>query len=398
MDQKNTGPTVFDINKPNTYGAAPSGRPVIVGHRPTMPDPMVTAQPSAAGSKIKVKIDEPPEPPAVMQGEPQLSPPFKPDGGLAASDDGSAAQQAPYMAVSDLTGITQDQASRFVKNTKASEISDEQVDTTNPKPSVFGSSNHGLVNDGGPSKRRKPRAKSWLLPLLILFVLSGAYLAIDKGLILSSINLPVHIFKKTVPAATTPQSANPSTQVTVPSGFTSTKLVEAKLTFAYPTVWGAPTAATDQGFSKRTKDGKADTPHAYVITFPNNKDVELTVTSSKILSPRAVAQYVYYDFLGWCVGTVDSNYYAAALNFVTENNIDTPSTVACNIGPLSSVTKLDNDTIVQANIKNADGKTLVGDIYTKNLTNTNFMAAHVRDATMKNAELIKTMLGTIQNL
>lgn len=384
MDQKSAGPTVFDINKPHTYGVSPSARPVIVGHQPTMPDPMVTPQeaPKPSASKISVVFDEPANHSADMDGEPQLSPPFKPD-----DDSDSSAQRAPYMPVSDLTGITQ-------TNSRAKEeiISDQQV-TTDPKPSVFGSSNHSPVNNSGQPKKSKSRSKVWPLLLVGLVLLAGIYAAIDKGLILKSVNLPVHIFKKTTTVTTSP-AVTP--QATIPSGFTGTKLVEAGLTFAFPTAWGAPTAATDLGFTSRSSGAKADVNYAFLLAFPNNKDVQVTITSGKYLPPARSTQY--FDFLGWCVGSADAKYYAGVLRFSTDaNKTDTPTTVTCDQGPLNNVVKLASDTIVQTNIKNADGS-LVGDVYTKNLKNNDYVVARVKDATMKNGDLIQAMLGTIQNL
>ncbi len=392
MDQKNAGPTVFDINKPRTFGATPSARPVITGHQPIMPDPMVTPQetPSPGGSKISVKVDEFSNSSATMEGEPQLSPPFK----LRSDDNESTAQQAPYMPVSDLTGITQNQPSTSPKLTQASEIKDEQIVTTDPKPSVFGSSNHTPVNGGKTPNHRRSHAKLWLALLVIVIVLAGAYAAIDKGLILSNINLPVHIFKKTDISVSNPQSSSPGTQASIPAGFTVTKLVEANLTFDYPTAWGAPTATTDQGFSKRSTSAKADANYAFIITFPNNKDVQVAITSGKLLPPARTAQY--YDFLGWCVGTVDAKYYAGVLHFSSAGGVDSPTTVACDQGPLNNVAKLTNDTIVQTNVKNTDGSPL-GDIYTKNIANNDYVVVRAKDATMKNGDLVQTMLGTIQN-
>ncbi len=391
MDQKNAGPTVFDINKPDTYGATPSARPVIVGHQPIMPDPMVTPQETAppSGSKIKVKVNESSDPLATMEGEPQLSPPFKPDG-----DSESAAQRAPYMPVSDLTGINQNQTTASAKSTMANQASNDQVVTTEPKPSVFGSSSHGPVNESGKPKGRKSRAKLWLWTLGLLVGLAAVYAAIDKGLILSNINLPVHIFKKASTAATNSQSTSSAAQVSIPSGFTATKLVEANLTFAYPTAWGAPMASTDQGFSKRSSSAKADVNYAFIVNFPNNKDVQLAITSGKFLPPARATQY--NDFLGWCVGTADTKYYAGVLRFSTTSGVDSPSTSTCDQGPLNNVAKLTSDTIIQTNIKNADGS-LLGDIYTKNLRNNDYVVARAKDATMKNGDLIQTMLGTIQN-
>lgn len=391
MDQKNTGPTVFDINRPHTYGATPSARPVIVGHHPTMPDPMVTpleAQPQS-GSKISVKVDEMFDTPAVMEGEPLQSPPFRSDG-----DSQSAAQRAPYMPVSDLTGINQNQAGvSAAKSIRTNETSDEQIMTTEPKPSVFGSSNRNPVNERSAPKHRKSHAKLWFWTLGILIVLAAAYAVIDKGLILGNIDLPVHIFKKTATVATSSQSASPSVQATIPSGFTNTKLVETNLTFAYPIAWGAPTASIDQGFSKRSTSAKADTSYAFIVNFPNNKDVQLAITSGKFLPPARSLQY--YDLLGWCIGTADTKYYAGVLHFSTASGVDSPTTIACDQGPLNNVAKLNSDTIVQTNIKNTDGSPL-GDIYTKNLKSSDYVVARVKDATMKNGDFVKAMLDTFQ--
>lgn len=244
-----------------------------------------------------------------------------------------------------------------------------------------------------PPDRRKLGRKFWLGLAVLLVALAGVYAAIDKGLILGSVNLPLHIFKQSKPAVTSTPAATSGS--TIPPGFVATKLVEANLTFAYPTTWGAPTAAIDQGFSKRSTSAKADVSYAFLLSFPDNKDVQVVITSAKFLPPPRAT--LYYDFLGWCVGSVDAKYYLGALRFATENGVDTPSTTTCDQGPLNNVVKLNNDTIVQTNIKNADGG-LLGDIYTKNLTDKSYVVARVKDATMKNSEPIKTMLDSFKPL
>src|SRR3990167_3672996 len=407
MDRKD-GPTVFDINKPNTYGATPSARPVITGHQPTMPDPMATANDTPSeGSKINVKVKKDnlnrdeldsslfpqvkeTDEPSVMAGEPLQSPAFSSGG-----DSKSAAATSPYMPVSDLTGISQTTSTPPPKSV-VDELSDEQV-TTEPKPSVFGSSNDTPIDDGRPSKPKKSRAKGWLWLLLLLALLAGAYTAIDKGLILDNINLPYHIFKQDKATTTdTANTAGTATQVTLPSGFSGTKLVEAGLAFSYPSTWGAPTATTDLGFAKRSTTAKADANYAFVVNFPNNKDVQIAITSGKFLPPARAT--LYYDYLGWCVGTADAKYYAGALRFSTDaDKNDTPSTITCDQGPLNNVAKLDSDTIVQTNVKNTDGVPL-GDIYTKNLKNNDYVVVRVKDGTMKNGDQIKTLLGTFENI
>lgn len=424
---RNDRPTVFGINKPHTYGASPSARPVITGHQPTMPDPMVKARETAqqGGSKITVSVGDDsdknqlaakttgkldadslagmmissePSPltdkatlpdrqagsPAILEGEPQLSPPFRPD-----SDLGSSAQRAPYMPVSDLTGIS---ATTLPKS--AREISDSQV-TTSPKPAVFGTHSDPPKKHKG-SNHKGSGLKVSLIIAIILAASAGVYAAIDKGLILSSIDLPFHIFKKEKPVETVtpPLTSGP----TVPAGFTATKLLEANLTFAYPSAWGAPTAAIDKGFSERKVDAKPDVNYAFVVDFADNKDVQLVVTSAKYLpSARAANTALYYDFLQWCIGTADGKYYFGAMKYTSASGVDTPGTVACDQGPLNNAVKLNSDTIVQTNIKNAEGGVL-GDVYTKNLTEKSYVVARVKDSTMKNGDQIKTMLGTIKPL
>lgn len=236
------------------------------------------------------------------------------------------------------------------------------------------------------------RSKFWLGLLVLLAVLAVVYGAIDKGLILNNVNLPLHVFKQPEPAVTsTPAASGP----VIPSGFTITKLVEANLAFFYPTAWGAPTAAIDQGFSKRSANDKPDVNYAFVVDFPNNKEVQLTVTSGKYLPPARAT--LYYDFLGWCTGTADGKYYFGALRFTTTDGMDNPSTITCDQGPLNNVVKLNNDTIVQTNVKNADGGVL-GDIYTKNLDDKLYVVARIKDVGMKNGDHIKTMLDSFKPL
>lgn len=414
MDQRE-GPTVYDINKPGNVGATASARPVITGHQPTMPDPMVNPPKDADldGDKISVKVNDksgidadrlagslfpgskPNEPavaikesgdgPPLMEGEPLQSPPFKPEG-----DSRSAAQSAPYMPVSALTGIDTQTA-----GPKSTSVVDDVKLTTEPKPAVFGSESNP-DDQPKPPKHRRGSGKVWLTLLATLVVLAGLYAAIDKGWVLDSVNLPFHIFSQNEAKTDTATTSQEKAATTAPSGFTGTKLVEANLSFAYPTEWGAPTAATDQGFSKRSANAKADVNYAFLVSFPNNKDVEVVVTSGKYLPPARATQY--YDFLGWCTGTADGKYYAGALRFTTDSDKnDTPTTITCDQGPLNNVVKLNSDTIVQTNIKNIDASQL-GDVYTKNLSDKAYVVVRVKDATMKNGDQIKQLLDTIKPL
>jgi hypothetical protein len=234
----------------------------------------------------------------------------------------------------------------------------------------------------------------------------GAYLAIDAGLVQSDANLPFHIFNKQKTSKSsapviTPQPLSPDTTTNpialpsnVPAGFTEYKIAKTNASFDYPTVWGAPTVIADPGFSKRGGTNKSDGAHSYKVNFAVNKAVEVTVTSSKYL-PAARAT-MYNDFLQWCMGTIDKKFYKQSLHFSSTAGVDSPSTILCDQGPLNDATKLNEKTIVQQKTKDVDGKTVLGDIYTQNLTDTEFTVLRVKDTTMTNADNIKKLLDTVK--
>lgn len=367
MDQNNNGPTAFDLSKPLSYGAAPPARPTVANNQPTAADPMFapTETLPQSGSIINVKVNESPFSSAAIEPETGPASPFTPAPGLA--------------------GTNQTQAS----------IGDQQISPNKPKPSVFGGGGYGSVPKGDEPKYPKRRKKLWLIILGLLVAAAGVYGAIDKGLIFGNVNLPYHIFEQTSTTISDSPSTSPSPQLNVPTGFAATKLVEANLTFAYPAAWGAPTASIDQGFIKRSSAAKADSSYAFIVDFPDNKDVQLAITSGKFLPPSRGVQY--YDYLSWCLGTVDANYYVGALHFSTSDGTDTPTTASCDQGPLNNAAKLSSDTIVQTNLKNTDG-TQLGNLYTRNLKNNDYEVARVKDVTMKNGDQIQTMLASIQNI
>lgn len=367
MDQNNNGPTAFDLSKPLSYGAAPPGRAGAANNQATAVDSMFAPAetPPQSGSKINVKVNESPFSSAAIESETGSVSPFTPAPGLA--------------------GSSQNQAG----------INDRQISPNKPKPSVLGGGGYGSAPKSDEPKYPKRRKKLWLIILGLLAVAAGVYGAIDKGLIFSNVNLPYHIFDQASTVTSDSSSTSPSSQLNVPTGFAATKLVEANLTFAYPAAWGAPTASVDQGFTKRSSTAKADSSYAFIVDFPDNKDVQLAVTSGKFLPPARGIQY--YDYLSWCLGTVDANYYVGALHFSTADGTDTPTTASCDQGPLNNAAKLSSDTIVQTNLKNTDGSTL-GNLYTRNLKNNDYEVARVKDVTMKNGDQIQIMLASIQNI
>jgi hypothetical protein len=246
--------------------------------------------------------------------------------------------------------------------------------------------------------------KSSMIILLILAIIVGVYLAIDAGVIGKNINLPFHVFKqknepKTAvdvnPAAVANKpAASANTAAALPDGFVNYKLAGTELNIPYPSAWGAPTVTPELGYSKRSAGAKADMNYAYVVNFATNKDVQIAITSGQYLPPTRTTA-TYYDSLQWCVGTVDATkYYKQTLHFTTAAGIDTPSTVTCDQGPLTDVTKINDTTIVQIGAKDAAGAAL-GDLYTRNLKIVALPVMRVKDTTAKNSDNIKKILDNL---
>ena len=400
---------VFDVAKPGHSSPEATSKPVIVGHQPTTSDPMVRDVPDEGPTKIMVHEDNhlnaseehtDAGAPAIMdpKDEPTSSP-------FAGASDQSLVQMSDE-SKSDWPGPSSDpEPNHEMSDPKDEPSADGEHPTEGDAPA---SDTHG-DNDSMPPlghveelhftpARRGFSAKLAILVVLVLLI--GAYLLIDSGKLGSGINLPFHVFKqKSNPPAVQTPAASPSqpkaNTVTVPSGFTEYKLAGTTITFAAPTAWGQPTSNTDQGFSSRSATAKSDGTYAYLVDFATNKDVEVAVTSSKYLPTSRTA--LYYDFLQWCTGTNDSKYYLQTLHYTTSTDkVDTPATVVCDFGPIVAQ-KLDASTLYMSQVKGSDGKTVIGDLYIKNLNSSDLTVLRVKDATAKNTDDIKKLLGTVKS-
>jgi hypothetical protein len=349
-------PGVFDVSRPSKTGADPYGRPVITGHQPMMTDPMVKESDPSKVTNVPVTWSEPTV--AAQPVQPQMV-------------------QNPAYAT-----------------TEAYSEPDPQYQTS---AGGYGADNSQMVNPMPPTQEYRRRS-FWRRPtvifLLILILLAGAYSAVDA---FTSVGLPFYIFRKKQAAVQTQNTAPPPVQNTapaIPSGFTQFNLPGTTLSFAYPTVWGTPAATSEPGFSKRGGTNKSDGTYAYLVNFAAKKDIQIAFTSSKFLPPARAA--TYYDYLQWCVGTSDAKFYKSILHFTTVAKVDTPTTTTCDQGPLTDAAKQDVTTIVQLKTKSSDGKTVLGDLYTKNLTATDLPVLRVKDTAMTNSAEVKILLGTIK--
>lgn len=427
---------VFDVTKPGRTTPDPTSRPVIVGHRPEMPDPMVKEEApkesASSGTPIHISMDdeepadvipssssseldtssldaphtEPDPPESVIHPEEPEQPAQSPTGATippnemeqepekVPSEDSGSSNFTPLSSLipsSDKEDSDQSK-SHHVDNLPEKHDGDEQWHEAPPLP----------ISKGAGPKRRWPKILAWLL-VATLALLVGAYLAIDAGLIKSDINLPFHIFNKQKtsksetppPVKSSQPPSQPPAQSALPAGFSNYKLEGTTISFIYPTAWGTPTITKDAGFSKRGGTNKTDGTYAYVVDFATNKDVQVAITSSKYLPAARGA--MYYDFLAWCTGTNDGKFYKQTLHFTSSGGVDTPSTVTCDQGPLADATKVDETTILQAKTKDSSGKD-IGDVYTKNLSGSNseLKVLRVKDTSMKNSDDIKKLLSNVK--
>ena len=384
---------VFDISRPGHSSPNPTSKPIIVGHHPTMADPMVNKE--MPDSPQHIPVNDTSVQPAPADNEPLRG---GEDTSLfaASANTGSTLSHSDEPTLTPSPEASDDSSSVFPTNepeTPSPEVPAEAMPDSEPMPPVEQPAHVEGLHVETP-KRRGPFMK---ILLLLLVLLVAGYLLIDSGVIKTGINLPLHIFKQKKPAATATSDNTAAKQqaavTSVPAGFTEYKIAGTSVTFAAPAAWGTPTSATDPGYSTRGGAVKSDGTYAYLVDFATNKDVEIAVTSAKYLPTKRPT--LYYDFLQWCVGTNDGKFYETAMHFTTSTDkLDTPSTTSCDQGPVAAL-KVDDSTIVQAKAASTDGK-VIGDIYTKNLQNTNLPVFRVKDATSVNGADIKQLLTTVK--
>ena len=396
---------VFDVSKPGKSNPSATSKPIIVGHRPTMADPMmrtdtgqdITAEASAAATRINV-MDTPLDPPSTMT-EPAVAGPAVE--GLAHSSWNGAVED--NQGSGDVAPAIGSVAAGSETVQPESEISTEEPQDAFPQspsdapvqpdaPLPIEPIGHVEGLHLSPPKKRKSPVLLILISLLVLIIVG--YLLVDSGTVKTSIKLPVHVFKQETPAPAKPAAAADPT--VAPAGFTLYKIATTNINFDAPTAWGEPTSTTDPGYSKRSADAKSDGAHAFIIDFATNKDVQVSITSAKYLPATRTGTAPYYDFLQWCNGTSDSKTYLGLLQFTTVAKVDTATTVSCNQGPITDETKVNTTTIVELNTKDSTGAAF-GDLYTKNTTDKEFVVFRVKDKSMKNSADIKKLLNTVKS-
>lgn len=392
---------VFDVSKPSKVSPPPTSRPIIVGHHP-MNDPMVREEKPdipapAPATKIQVSDGSPGESSTTVEQAMAER-----DAAAGSVHEEPADQGAPAIfdehdSPENLPLAEPEPAHESVGEGPFTAVEPDhqaQPQSELPPPAPPQSPHiEGLhINEPRPKKGRL----KWIVTGLVI-LLVAVYLAIDAGLFGSGVNLPFHIFKQKPQTTATPSQPAPKPAAvntpSLPAGYKKYKLADTNIFFAAPAAWGDPASTTDPGYAQRGGTNQPAGNYAYLVNFATNKDVQIAVTSNKYLP--AIRTPLYYDYLQWCQGTNDNKLYQSVLNFSTANKVDTPTTVTCDQGPLTSANVLSNSTIILPKDTDANGK-VIGDVYTMNLKDPVLVVFRVKDAAMTNGPDIKQLLDTVQ--
>lgn len=182
---------VFDVSKPGKTAASASSRPLIIGHKTTLKDPMVK-------DSNNVSADASSEF-AVLEGEAALeAPPEK---------EKPSREGAPEMEISGKTDESANEASKSAPiaveaKKKQAEANRVNVARNEALEKVTSGGEHFVpIND---KTRKKLSLRHILIGSLLIILLGGMliYLMIDAGIIKVNFELPIHFFKQDATATT----------------------------------------------------------------------------------------------------------------------------------------------------------------------------------------------------
>ena len=209
---------VFDVSKPGKTAAGASSRPVIVGHRTILKDPMVTeptatveedtpnqisAQPPSAPD-LPAKSNEPTSS-AGTSGERTIEPPTKqadktPE--KESADQSPSDKEAAKATDSNRESFGDNPDSAAIDSTAGQAAAKKQAEKAAQEAAAQQAAMEKLVTDKKyfvpiGEKTRKKRSLRHILVGIILILVLGIVLAdvlIDRGIIKTSIKAPVSIF------------------------------------------------------------------------------------------------------------------------------------------------------------------------------------------------------------
>lgn len=219
MDHRNS-PKFFDINDPSRISPSANGRPVIVGHRPMMADPMmrpvmpvesseeVPAQAPAptvhttkvieVSSEVRQELANkgPAAAPEVMPPQPMVQPDNLAAPAINTQSSPAVAQTADPNNLSGKAPQTGTPDETAAANNPATPINVPETShpAVAPQPDLSHMP-HVPVSHKPPSAGKMKHLVIWAVVIIILGGFT-AFLAIDAGLVSSSVKLPFHIFAR----------------------------------------------------------------------------------------------------------------------------------------------------------------------------------------------------------
>ena len=208
----------FDVSKPRRHGPDPTSKPIIVGHHPTMPDPMIREERNKTAKPIKVILDgEKPEPvveeptpkpelkdiSATQETSPALTPSPPPPEVPESPVSPPAPEPQPFTAASpadstpesvpvDSAPTPESIPSVTPTAEPATHQSHPEVDKS-PEPATPSEPPPGQelhIPAGHTAVHHKPRI--WVWTLFLIIILIWAYAAVDA---LTDIKLPYEFFE-----------------------------------------------------------------------------------------------------------------------------------------------------------------------------------------------------------
>lgn len=226
---------VFDVSKPSRRTPSSTSRPIIVGHRPSVPDPMMrpasapmpppahtalpeTTPPQPAIAPASHGINERPldtdqsialaehhEPKIVsvsdnVRNEIEASQPHLPELPKEGESQPASPPAQPGI-VSTSNAAIDTPASSFASSATipgGNVVTPSTVTVATSPPAVVPEVHHQSLPMGHAHATSAGRLKHFLLWLFIALLLIGflAFLAIDSGFVSSSVKLPFHIFDR----------------------------------------------------------------------------------------------------------------------------------------------------------------------------------------------------------
>lgn len=213
MAPKNNDDKVFDISKPGKSQPAATSKPVIVGHKSMVEDPMVVAANKPEATTPAPVAVEP-------EDKPAGSPVVEEKGSIDEASHTAKVVTPPSDAAPAAEGDNEKPGEteakppeeKLAEEAVADSVPDEKDDNKEVKPAdsketeaekAKAAAIQELIENKKYAVKigevQRKRHSHWTLAILVLLLVAifTAYLLIDAGIIKTNIKLPYHIFKNT---------------------------------------------------------------------------------------------------------------------------------------------------------------------------------------------------------